>query len=161
DATVAFLSSHIRVAPSARALSVAQDRLSEKTFISGLGIPVAPFHGVGSKDEAFLAFRSLGGPGVLKTRRLGYDGKAQTKVVRADETGNGFAKMAAPSILEKFLDFSFEASVIGARGHDGSFTAYDPPENIHEHHILRRSVVPGRMTTGQSEEAKKIARTIA
>jgi 5-(carboxyamino)imidazole ribonucleotide synthase len=67
----------------------------------------------------------------------------------------------APSILEGFVDFAFEASVVAARSEDGSFAAYDPPENIHENHILRRSIVPGRLSKAQSEEAKAIAKAIA
>src|SRR4029077_16181218 len=70
------------------------------------------------------------------------------------------AQFKAPSIIEAFIDFAFEASVIGARGANGSFAAFDPPENSHENHILRRSIVPGRLTAAQSAAAKEIARRI-
>jgi 5-(carboxyamino)imidazole ribonucleotide synthase len=99
---------------------------------------------------------------VMKTRRMGYDGKGQAKVASASEATAAIrAFRNAPSILEAFVDFSYEASVVAARGMDGSFAAYYPPENAHEDHILRRSIVPGRLTEAQSDEAKKIARQIA
>ena len=100
--------------------------------------------------------------GILKTRRLGYDGKGQAKVASADAAAAAFERFkGAPAILEGFVDFAFEASVVAARGADGAFAAYDPPENAHENHILRRSTVPGRLTRAQSDEAKAIAREIA
>jgi 5-(carboxyamino)imidazole ribonucleotide synthase len=99
---------------------------------------------------------------VMKTRRMGYDGKGQAKVANADEAVAALKSFKnAPSILETFVDFSYEASIIAARARDGSFAAYDPPENSHEDHILRRSIVPGRLTKAQSEQAKAIARKIA
>ncbi len=82
------------------------------------------------------------------------------KVAGADETVAAFEKFKAPAILEGFVDFSHEASVIAARGADGAFAAYDPPENEHEHHILRRSTVPSRLSSAQVDEAKAIARKI-
>jgi 5-(carboxyamino)imidazole ribonucleotide synthase len=117
---------------------------------------------VSSAEEARQAFGKLGGQGILKTRRLGYDGKGQMRVIDARDAALAFAALhQAPSILEGFVDFAFEASVIAARGADGGFAAYDPPENVHEHHILRRSTVPGRLTGRQGGEAAAIARRIA
>ncbi len=108
------------------------------------------------------SFAKLGGRGVLKTRRLGYDGKGQFKVASAEEAAAALAAFKhPPSILEAFVDFEFEASIVAARGRDGSFAAYDPPENAHENHILRRSLVPGRLNEAQARGAEKIARTIA
>ncbi len=127
-----------------------------------LGLKTAAFAAVSSAAEAAQAFAQIGGPAILKTRRLGYDGKGQAKVASAEETAATLARFQhAPSILEGFVDFAFEASVVAARGADGSFAAYDPPENIHENHILRRSIVPGRLTKAQGDEAKAIARAIA
>jgi 5-(carboxyamino)imidazole ribonucleotide synthase len=97
----------------------------------------------------------------LKTRRFGYDGKGQAKVTSAEETAKAFESFKrAPAILEGFVDFSFEASVVAARSSDGDFAAYDPPENEHEHHILRRSTVPSRLSAAQASQAKAIAKKI-
>jgi 5-(carboxyamino)imidazole ribonucleotide synthase len=159
---IAVLESMKPVRPGHRALETTQDRFSEKTFVQSLGLKTAPFAAVGSADDAAKAFAQMNGPAILKTRRLGYDGKGQAKVGNAEETVRAFERFkAAPAILEGFVDFAFEASVVAARGADGSFAAYDPPENIHENHILRRSIVPGRLSKAQSDEAKAIARTIA
>ena len=148
--------------PGPRALQTTQDRLSEKNFVQSLGLATAPFFDVTSADEASRAFAAIKGPAILKTRTLGYDGKGQAKVTSGDAAAKAFENFkGAPAILEGFVDFSFEASVLAARGVDGSFAAYDPPENFHENHILRRSSVPGRLTRAQSGEAKAIARKIA
>jgi 5-(carboxyamino)imidazole ribonucleotide synthase len=157
----AILSEHKPTNPNARALAIAQDRLEEKSFIRDLGLGTAPFENVEAAEAARAAFAKLGGPAVLKTRRLGYDGKGQAIVRNAEEAATAFARFGRPCILEGFVSFGFEASVIGARGMDGSFAAYDPPENVHEHHILKRSIVPGRLTPDQVGAAKSIARRIA
>ena len=159
---IAHLASLKPVRPGQRALEITQDRFSEKSFVQSLGLKTAPFEAVSSADDAAKAFAAIKGPAILKTRRLGYDGKGQAKAVSAQECVAAFERFKqAPSILEGFVDFAFEASVVAARGTDGSFAAFDPPENIHEHHILRRSIVPGRLSTAQGEEAKAIAKTIA
>jgi 5-(carboxyamino)imidazole ribonucleotide synthase len=150
------------VAPCAKALRITQDRFDEKSFVVSLGLKTPAFHAVSSTDEARTAFGKLGGRGVLKTRRFGYDGKGQAKVASAEEAAQAFASFRNhPAILEAFVDFAFEASVVGARSEGGAFAAFDPPENVHEHHILRRSIVPGRLTPAQSDEAKAMARSIA
>lgn len=158
---IAHLESLVAVRPGASALATTQDRLSEKSFVAKLGLKTAPFFEVSSDDQARSAFAHVGGRGILKTRRFGYDGKGQAKVTSADEAVAAFARFKAPAILEGFVDFAFEASVVAARGADGAFAAFDPPENEHEHHILRRSTVPGRLTPAQVDQAKEIARTIA
>jgi 5-(carboxyamino)imidazole ribonucleotide synthase len=161
-ATIAFLSTLKPVRPGSNALSQTQDRFTEKSFVQSLGLATAPFFAVASADDARHAFAKLGGGGILKTRRLGYDGKGQAKVTSAAEAVDAFARFKqAPAILEGLVDFAFEASVIAARGADGAFAAYDPPENEHENHILRRSTVPGRLTRAQGDEAKAMARKIA
>jgi 5-(carboxyamino)imidazole ribonucleotide synthase len=97
----------------------------------------------------------------MKTRRFGYDGKGQTIAPSALEAEDSFDLLGKkPAILEQIVPFAFEASVIGARSTDGAFAAYDPPENLHEYQILRRSVVPGRLTEIQAQEAKNIAKKI-
>ncbi len=159
---IAQLAEQVWVAPGAQALAITQDRLSEKSFVAKLGLKTAPFHEVSSPDQAREAFTALGGPAILKTRRFGYDGKGQKKVSSTGEAANAMASFkSAPCILEGFVDFAFEASVVAARARDGAFAAYDPPENLHEHHILRRSTVPGRLTPRQGDDAKAIAHTIA
>jgi 5-(carboxyamino)imidazole ribonucleotide synthase len=159
---IAFLAEQVPVRPGANALAVTQDRLSEKSFVAKLGLKTAPFYEVSSADQAYAAAETAGAPAILKTRRFGYDGKGQAKVISPDEAVQAFESFkGAPAILEGFVDFAFEASVVAARGHDGSFAAYDPPENVHENHILRRSSVPSRLTPAQAAEAQRIARKIA
>jgi len=161
-ATIEFLSTLKPVRPGLKALGQTQDRFIEKSFVKSLGLATAPFFDITSADDARAAFGKLNGSGILKTRRLGYDGKGQARVTNAAEAADAFARFkSTPAILEGLVDFAFEASVVAARGADGAFAAYDPPENEHENHILRRSTVPGRMTKAQSDEAKAIARKIA
>jgi len=148
--------------PNARALEAAQDRLAEKTFVAGLGLKTAAFARADNMAELRDALETIGTPAILKTRRMGYDGKGQAKI--SDMGGAACAAdtlKGAPAILEGFVDFAFEASVIAARGADGSFARYDPPENLHTNHILKRSTVPGRLSGAQAEEAGGIARQIA
>ena len=158
---IAHLAERVWVAPGVHALAMTQDRLTEKSFVEKLGLKTAPFFEVSLPEQAREAFGKIGGRGILKTRRLGYDGKGQAKVASADSAVRAFEELkGAPAILEGFVDFSYEASVVAARGQDGAFAAYDPPENEHEHHILRRSTVPSRLTGAQVDEAKAIARQI-
>jgi 5-(carboxyamino)imidazole ribonucleotide synthase len=162
DSTALYLADHVAVAPSPRALHLSQDRFLEKSFVAGLGIATAQFRNVATGADAADAFRALGGPAVLKTRKLGYDGKGQKIVRSADEASDAFSEIGGvPSILEKFVDFDFEASVVAARARDGSFAAYDPPKNEHENHILRRSIVPAPLSPDSVANAIGIARTIA
>jgi 5-(carboxyamino)imidazole ribonucleotide synthase len=159
---IAHLAQHVPVRPGAHALAVTQDRLSEKTFVEKLGLKTAPFFEVSSAEQGREAFGRIGGKAIIKTRRFGYDGKGQARVASADETARAFESFkGAPAILEGFVDFSYEASVVAARGADGSFLAYDPPENEHENHILRRSTVPSRLSRAQVEDAKIIGKKIA
>ena len=162
DDAVRELVKHVSVAPGPEPLRIAQDRLIEKSFINGLGIATAPFHSVSSEPDARTAFAGLAGRAVLKTRTLGYDGKGQKLVTTADEAALGFAELGgAPCIIEGFVDFAFEASVVAARSRDGSFAAYDVSRNEHEHHILRRSTVPAGISATLAQEAIAVARRIA
>ncbi|MGH6871421.1 MAG: 5-(carboxyamino)imidazole ribonucleotide synthase [Rhizomicrobium sp.] len=161
ESAVAYLSGFKPTHPGAGSLTPTQDRLLEKDFVNALGLRTAPYANIENAEDT-RAFAGIGAPAILKTRRFGYDGKGQMKVASAEEANKAFmAFKNAPSILEGFVDFAFEASVIGARARDGNFAAYDPPENVHEHHILRRSTVPGRLSARQGEEAKNIAHKIA
>ena len=167
DATAHFLADHVPVAPNARSLAIAQDRFLEKSFIAELGVATAGFRQVVNEVEASMAYRALAGSAagpkaVLKTQRLGYDGKGQ-RIVRSEaEAVAAFAELGrVPCIIESFVEFAFEASVIGARGRDCSSAAYDPPRNEHENHILRRSTVPAPLSPEKVEEAVAIASRIA
>jgi 5-(carboxyamino)imidazole ribonucleotide synthase len=161
-ATADYIAQSRPMNPGATALRVAQDRFEEKSFVRSLGLKTPHFFAVDTAADARDAFAQLGGNGVLKTRRMGYDGKGQAKIASAGDVIGALASFHdAPSILEAFVDFAFEASVVAARGMDGDFAAYDPPENAHENHILRCSTVPGRLTAAQAAEAKAIAKTIA
>ena len=162
SATIALLGREKPANPNARALEVAQERYAEKTFIAGLGMKTAAFARADDLEEARVALELIGAPAILKSRRLGYDGKGQARVGTVDDLPGAIASLkGAPAILERFVDFAFEASVIAARGGDGSFAAYDPSENLHARHILRRSTVPARLSEVQIREAQGIARTIA
>jgi 5-(carboxyamino)imidazole ribonucleotide synthase len=162
SATTALLSKARATNPNARALAITQERFEEKTFVSGLGLKTAAFAAVSSRDDIAGAFAKIGAPAVLKTRRLGYDGKGQAKVASAQEVARAFGTFkGAPAVLEEFITFDFEASVVAARSASGEFAAYDPVENVHEHHILRRSIVPARLSAAQIEDAKSIARKTA
>jgi 5-(carboxyamino)imidazole ribonucleotide synthase len=149
--------------PNARSLAITQERFEEKEFVFQLGLKTSPFGAVNRADDAARAFSDLGCTrAVLKTRRLGYDGKGQAIVSSGEEARAACERFkGVPLLLERFIDFAFEASVIVARGRDGAFAAYDPPENEHGDHILRRSLVPSRLTATQIEEAKAIAKSIA
>jgi 5-(carboxyamino)imidazole ribonucleotide synthase len=161
--TVALLSQLKPANPNAISLATAQERFDEKTFVSGLGLKTPAFAAVNSAAEAEAAFETIrSGRAVLKTRRLGYDGKGQMIVATPAEAAAAFERFAgAPLLLEAFVDFAFEASVIAARGANGEFRVYDPPENEHGDHILRRSTVPSRLNAAQIEQAQSIARKVA
>jgi 5-(carboxyamino)imidazole ribonucleotide synthase len=153
----------IPVYPPARALEVAQDRVAEKKFLNGIGIPTADFCPVDNDDELTAALKKFDGSGILKTRRMGYDGKGQ-RVFRNMETG-GFAGTCeamgnVPLILESFVAFEREISVIAARGIDGSLAAYDPAENVHLDGILHSSTLPARIGSETAAAAQAAAAEI-
>ncbi|EFG9152565.1 5-(carboxyamino)imidazole ribonucleotide synthase, partial [Escherichia coli] len=150
------LAEQIDVFPPPRALEVSQDRLIEKQFLNDSGIPTAGFAPVDSDEDLARALEQFGGDGVLKTRRMGYDGKGQ-RVLRnasADACRGVYAAMGnVPLILEEFIPFEREISVIAARGVDGSMIAYDPAENVHREGILRSSTIPARISDEVATEA--------
>lgn len=156
------LSELVPVRPGPLALEVAQDRLTEKQFISGLGVPVAPFAPVDQAGDIVSALKRFSGPGILKTRRLGYDGKGQIRVAPADDPVAALAAIGnAPAILEQKLSFLSEISVLAVRGADGLIAFYDIPENTHSDGILRRSDVPSPLNEAVAERARTMARQIA
>lgn len=144
------------IRPNRRALAVSQDRLTEKEFLRGLGLRTAPFANVETEADLPAALAEIGAPSILKTRRMGYDGKGQIRFADAgqrDWTG-------APSVLEGFVDFSGEISVIVARGADGAVAAYDPGLNLHEGGILRRTTVPSGVPQSLVTDAVLLAARI-
>ena len=147
--------------PGRTALATSQDRLTEKAFLQDLGLQTAPFADVSNAADLEAALARIGTPAILKTRRLGYDGKGQARIMTPDDAGAAWADMAgAPAILEGFVDFSHEVSVIGARGPDGAVACYDPGENVHVAGILRTTTVPAKLTPSQRTDAVLIAARI-
>jgi 5-(carboxyamino)imidazole ribonucleotide synthase len=149
------------IRPGRTALAVSQDRLSEKTFLRDLGLMTAPFADVASKADLAAALETIGAPAILKTRRFGYDGKGQARIMALNDAASAYADMAgAPSILEGFVNFSHEVSVIGARALNGSVACFDPGENVHLNGILHTTTVPARLSPSQRSDAILIAAKI-
>ena len=160
--TAETLSAIAPLSPNALALATTQDRLAEKSFVSGLGIPTAPFAEVGGAADLARALDSLGRPAVLKTRRFGYDGKGQLILREGDDPAQAFATLGeAPCILEGFVPFEREVSVVAARTGDGAFAAYDLCANEHRSHILDVTRVPAGVSAATEARAVEIARAIA
>jgi 5-(carboxyamino)imidazole ribonucleotide synthase len=144
--------------PGRRALATSQDRLSEKEFLTGLGLKVAPYANVTTAAEAEAAAQSIGTPSILKTRRMGYDGKGQIRLKDASDMAEAWQAMqGAPSVLEGFINFSHEVSVIAARASDGQVACYDPGENVHREGILHSTTVPATLTAAQRMDAVLLA----
>jgi 5-(carboxyamino)imidazole ribonucleotide synthase len=160
--TAAFLAARKPVLPDPRVLAITQDRLEEKNFIARLGIAVAPFAPVASAAELATALRQIGCPAVLKTRRFGYDGKGQTTLHASEEAAAAWQAIGCqPAILEAFVPFRCEISVIAARGHDGRIECFDIAENEHRDHILKFSRIPADVSASVAAEARQIAGQIA
>jgi 5-(carboxyamino)imidazole ribonucleotide synthase len=140
--------------PSRRALAISQDRLAEKAFLNGIGLTTAPYAAVTTAEDLAAALARIGCPSILKTTRLGYDGKGQARIKSAADRPAALAAMqGAPAVLESFIPFTHEVSVIAARAIDGSVACYDPGENMHRDGILRSTTVPARLTPGQRSDA--------
>ncbi|PIE10142.1 MAG: 5-(carboxyamino)imidazole ribonucleotide synthase [Rhodobacterales bacterium] len=157
-ASLDLIESIVPIRPGRKALATSQDRLSEKEFLSGLGLAVAPFADVPDAAALDAALASIGTPAILKTRRLGYDGKGQARIMAPDQAVQALADMAGQdAILEGFVNFGAEVSVIAARGLDGSVACFDPGENLHEDGILRRTTVPAQLNVAQKTDAVLLA----
>ena len=139
--TLDLIESLAPIRPNRRALAVSQDRLAEKDFLAGLGLALAPYAAVDSAADLAAAMAGLD-RAILKTRRLGYDGKGQLRLAAGDDAAAAWAQIGAPSVLEGFVAFTAEISVIIARGADGAVAAYDPGLNVHRDGILRSTTVP-------------------
>ncbi len=149
------------IRPGRAALRVSQDRLSEKVFLQGLGLQTAPFAAVANLDDLGTALQRIGVPAILKTRRLGYDGKGQVRLNRTGDAAGALAEMqGAAAILEGFIDFTSEISVIAARGLTGDVACFDPGENVHQNGILRTTSVPARLNPSLRDDAILLAASI-
>ena len=149
------------IRPGREALRVSQDRLTEKTFLSELGLGTAPFFTVENIEELQSAITAIGTPSILKTRRLGYDGKGQFRLRSSIDAESALKAMSgAPAILEGFIEFNSEVSVIGARSMTGQISCYDPGENVHRNGILHTTKVPARLSPSQRTDAVLIAAKI-
>lgn len=159
--SVKFLERTMTVRPGALALEIAQDRLAEKRLAQSLGARTADFCEIQTLNDLARGVQAVGFPCVLKTTRFGYDGKGQTKLLGAGDVPAAFAMLkGALGILESFVPFRCEVSVVATRGHDGAFAAFEPTQNEHRHHILHRSVVPAQLSPSAAEDAVRIAQRI-
>ena len=160
--TAAFLAPLVPVLPDPRILATTQDRIAEKDFIAGLGIGTAPYAAVATSAELSTALERIGRPAVLKTRRFGYDGKGQAAIAKDAAAEAAWHDVGAqPSILEAFVPFVREVSVVAARAADGTVECFDLTENEHRDHILKVSRVPAAVSDATAQEARRIVETIA
>ncbi len=147
--------------PNRDALRISQDRLTEKDFLTGLGLKTAPYADIPDAAALNAALDTIGTPSILKTRRFGYDGKGQARLASPDDAAQAIADMAgAPSLLEGFVDFSIEVSVIAARSASGDVACYDPGENVHRNGILHTTTVPARLSASLRTDAVLLAARI-
>lgn len=161
-----WLAERIPVFPNPRALSVAQDRLAEKSLFRELGIPVPEFADVGSRADLDAAIARIGAPAILKTRRLGYDGKGQFRIKTAADADAAWQALGAQAesvglILEDFVPFQREVSVVAVRGRDGEFRTWPLTENWHESGILSASLAPATLDTALAAKAVANAHRVA
>lgn len=140
--------------PNRDALATSQDRFLEKNFLTRIGLQTAPYATVDTAETLEQAIDQIGTPAILKTRRMGYDGKGQSRLMSPDDAPQALADMAgAPAVYEGFIDFSIEVSVIGTRGADGSVSCFDPGENVHLNGILHTTTVPAKLSPSQRTDA--------
>ena len=160
--TAELLARIVPVRPGPRALKVTQDRLPEKQLARDLGEMTADFCAVDSLEDLRAALARQGAPGILKTRRMGYDGKGQVMIQAASDAAAAWTALGGkPCILENLVVFSREISVVAARGIDGAFCAYEPCENVHRDHILHRATVPAGINAATAARAVESARKLA
>ncbi len=150
------------VRPAPEVLRISQDRIDEKTFLNNAGVATAPWAPVGSRQELDAAVRRLGLPAVLKTTRLGYDGKGQARLRTMADLDEAWQRLnPKPLVLEGFIDFAQEVSVVLARGDDAGLASFDTVENRHRSHILDLTLAPARISQGIDHAAQVIGRKIA
>ncbi|HEY4040235.1 MAG TPA: 5-(carboxyamino)imidazole ribonucleotide synthase [Rhodopila sp.] len=157
-----LLASLRRVRPAPAVLRISQDRIDEKNFLNAANVATAPWAPVMSRQELHAAVGRLGLPSVLKTTRLGYDGKGQAMLRSIDDLDAAWERLSPkPLILEGFIDFAQEISVVAARAADGTICAFDTVENRHRDHILDLTLAPARIAEPVDRAAQAIARRVA
>jgi len=160
-ATAAAAAEYAPVRPSGHILHIAQHRLREKTFLSEAGLPVTRFRAIRSRSDLTLAASELGLPAILKTADFGYDGKGQFHLTSPSDFENAWQNVGArEAVLEAFVDFDLEISIVAARTHSGEFAHYGAVENHHRNRILDLSIAPGRVCPKIASEAVEIARAV-
>jgi 5-(carboxyamino)imidazole ribonucleotide synthase len=160
--TATFLAARVPVLPDPLVLATTQDRLVEKNFVTGLGFRTAAFADVGAPEALAHAIERIGRPAILKTRRFGYDGKGHATIQNGTDPVAAWRDVGGqPCILEAFVPFEREVSVVAARAHDGAVESFDVTENEHRDHILKTSRVPAAISEATAREARRIAETIA
>jgi 5-(carboxyamino)imidazole ribonucleotide synthase len=156
----ALIAAGARVAPCPNALAIAQDRFDEKSFLQTLGIATPPFAAINSQADLEHAVARIGLPAILKTRRLGYDGRGQIRLKSEADVAGAYEKLGAPGILEGFCAFEREVSLIAARGWDGAIVHYDLCENEHEGGILSRTTLPANVSANVQGAALEAAEKV-
>ena len=164
--TACWLAERTRVFPNPRALALAQDRLAEKTLFRECGLSTPPFMAVDSRDDLVRALQAIGAPAILKTRRLGYDGKGQFRLRQAADADAAWAALGAQAaahglILEAFVPFERELSVLAVRGRDGEFRSWPLTRNWHVDGVLSLSLAPAPDIDAMQPRATALARTLA
>lgn len=170
-ATALRLTDHVPVMPGWKALEIAQDRAKEKEFFTGIGAATAPWRPVDSLDDLIKALADISTPAILKTARLGYDGKGQIRINTPDDAARAWQALSdgqasdrdfTPfAVLEGLVRFTSEISVIAARGQDGTTQCYEPVENVHRNHILHTTTVPANISQTTAKTAADIAERAA
>lgn len=160
--TLEVLGGECVIAPPPAAVAIAQDRIVEKSFLAERGFATAPFRAVTSAEDLPAALAAVGTPALLKTSRLGYDGKGQATIDSPDDAPEAFARLGGvPCVLERRLDLELELSVVLARGQDGRMASFPVAENRHRHGILDTSVVPARISEPLARDATRLAEAVA
>ena len=149
------------IRPSREALRISQDRITEKNFLQALGLRVAPFADIPDTEALDAAMADIGAPSILKTRRFGYDGKGQARIMKIEDAASAFANMAGnPAVLEGFVNFTHEVSVIAARSVNGDVACYDPGQNVHRNGILHTTTIPAKLSPAMRTDAILIAANV-
>jgi 5-(carboxyamino)imidazole ribonucleotide synthase len=162
SAFIHSLETQCEVLPPVNALSISQDRLSEKNFLSTLGLDVAPYANIETEHDLEAAVSRIGMPAMLKTRSFGYDGKGQVRLIHRNEAREAWRFLGdLPCVLERLIDFRCEVSVIAARSRNGQIVCFDPGENVHRDGILRTTTVPSpTISNDLCERLRNLAGTI-
>jgi 5-(carboxyamino)imidazole ribonucleotide synthase len=142
------------VLPNRRALATSQDRFTEKDFLTSLGLKCAPYANVETASDLAAGIAKIGTPSILKTRRFGYDGKGQARLNSDTNPTSSWAELGnSACVLEGFVDFTHEVSVIGARATNGAVVCFDPGENVHHNGILHTTTLPAKLSRAQHTDA--------